>query len=369
MTGSASRIRRWCRRSSRGETPERVGCFTTPPRRDRLLRSARERRHRRDRPRDPHRARLDGRDGRPGRRAVRRLDPAGGAQLPDLRRAVPAAVHPGAGAGQARRRRDERGARPARRRRRRRDRRGGTRRRRRRVRRPVPDRHLPDRLGHLDQHEHERGRRPPGGRAARWRTQGPPQRRRQPLPELERHDPDRAPAVGRDRDRGGPAARPRAPPHGAGRQGAGALAGGQDRADPPPGRDADPPRPGVPGLCRPGRGVAAAGQGRAGGAAVGAARRDRGRDRHQRPSRVRPSRLRASVRADRARRPRDHEPLPRPGHAGRGHRGPRRDPDDRAEPVEDRQRRPPDGDGAARRASPRWRSPRPSRARRSCRAR
>ena len=63
---------------------------------------------------DPHRARLDGRDGGPGRRAVRRLDPAGRPELPDLRPAVPAAVHPGPRAGQAGRGRDERRARPAR---------------------------------------------------------------------------------------------------------------------------------------------------------------------------------------------------------------------------------------------------------------
>ena len=47
-------------------------------------------------------------------------------------------------------------------------------------------------------------------RAARRRPDGPPQRRRQPLPELERHDPDRPPAVGGDRDRGRAAPGPRA---------------------------------------------------------------------------------------------------------------------------------------------------------------
>ena len=201
--------------------------------------------------------------------------------------------------------------------------------RRRRLRRPVPDRHLPDRLRDLDEHEHERGRRPPRRRAAR-RPAGPPERRRQPLPELERHDPDRAPAVGRDRHRGGAAARPRAPPHRARRQGAGVLAGRQDRPDAPPGRHADPPRPGVPRLRRPGRGIAPPGPCRAGRAARRAARRDRGRDRHQRPSRVRVPGLRPAVDPDRADRPRDRQPLPRPGHDRRRHRGPRRDPDDRA---------------------------------------
>ena len=103
--------------------------------------------------------------------------------------------------------------------------------------------------------------------APRVAAHGPPERRRQPLPELERHDPDGAPAVGRDRDRGRAAARPRAPPHRARGQGAGALAGRQDRPDPPPGRDADPARPGVPRLRRPGRGIAPAGAGRPGRAA------------------------------------------------------------------------------------------------------
>ena len=100
---------------------------------------------------------------------------------------------------------------PARRRRRRGDRGRRGRGRRRRPRRPVPDRRLPDRLRDLDEHEHERGRRPPRRRPA-GRPSGPPERRRQPLPELERHDPDGAPAVGGDRDRGGAAAGARAAP-------------------------------------------------------------------------------------------------------------------------------------------------------------
>ena len=62
----------------------------------------------------PHRARLDGRDGGPGRRPVRRLDPAGGAELPDLGRADAARLPARPGARQAGRRRDERRARPAR---------------------------------------------------------------------------------------------------------------------------------------------------------------------------------------------------------------------------------------------------------------
>ena len=41
---------------------------------------------------------------------------------------------------------------------------------------------------------------------------GPPERRRQPLPVLERHDPDRDAARGGDGDRGGPSAGPRGAP-------------------------------------------------------------------------------------------------------------------------------------------------------------
>ena len=73
----------------------------------------------------------------------------------------------------------------------------------------------------------------------------------------------------------------------------GVLAGRQDRSDPPPGRHPDPPRPGVPGLRRPGRGVDPAGTGGTGGAALGAARRDRRRDGDQRPSRTTPAEGRA----------------------------------------------------------------------------
>ena len=109
---------------------------------------------------------------------------------------------------------------------------------RRRPRRPVPDRHLPDRVGHLDEHEHERGRRPPRG--------GPPGRR----PAVHPNDHvnrcqssnDTIPtalqlsaAMAIEEDA---AAGPRAAPHRARREGARALAGRQDRPDPSPGRDA-----------------------------------------------------------------------------------------------------------------------------------
>ena len=61
-------------------------------------------------PGDPRRARLDGRDGGPRGRAVRRVDPARGPQLPDLGPANAAAIPALARADQARGRRDQPGA-------------------------------------------------------------------------------------------------------------------------------------------------------------------------------------------------------------------------------------------------------------------
>ena len=197
----------------------------------------------------------------------------------------------------------------------------------------------------------------------------PPERRRQPLPVVERRHPDRAPALGGGRDRGAAPPGPRATPHRARRPRAGLLAGGQDRPDAPPGRHADPARAGVPRLCRPGRGIDPPGARRAGRAAVGAARRHGGRDRHQCPPGVRVPDVCPPRRPDRPRRPRDPEPFPRPGHARRADRGPRRAAHDRAVALEDRFGRAADGDGAARRPRRNWHSRRPSRGRASCPAR
>ncbi len=80
------------------------------------------------------------------------------------------------------------------------DREGGGGDRRRRARRPVPDRRLPDRLGHLDEHERQRGDRASGrcGRAPqRPGEHGPVLQRRVPLrraPGGARRRPERAPA-------------------------------------------------------------------------------------------------------------------------------------------------------------------------------
>ena len=98
-------------------------------------------------------------------------------------------------------------------RRRRRGRRGDRRRgpagRGRRARRPVPDRRVPDRVGHVDEHERQRG----AGRLVaepRARPRRPPERPRQRVAVVERHRADGDP------HRRGPPARRRRPPGGRG---------------------------------------------------------------------------------------------------------------------------------------------------------
>ena len=180
--------------------------------------------------------------------------------------------------------------------------------RRRRPRRPVPDRRLPDRLRHVDEHEHERGRRPPrrgaAGAAAARST-------RTTTSTAARSSNDTIPTAmqlaGGDGDRGGAAAGARdAPATALGAKAERALAGRQDRPDAPPGRDADPPRPGVPRLRRPGRGVDPPGPSRPGRAArpCRSAGRPSGPGINAHP-RVRRAGLRPAVGADRPRRPRD----------------------------------------------------------------
>ena len=82
------------------------------------------------------------------------------------------------------------------------------------ARRALPARHLPDRLGHLDQHERQRGDRQPGHRDPRRRDgleeAGPPQRPRQRRPVVQRRHPDRHPRRGLLGHRRGPRAGARA---------------------------------------------------------------------------------------------------------------------------------------------------------------
>ena len=97
---------------------------------------------------------------------------------------IPAAGRALARADQGRRGARERRARAARRRQGRAHRRRRRSRRRRRARRPVPDRRLPDRLGHLVEHERERGDRGARGRGRareRRRQHGPVVERRLPV--------------------------------------------------------------------------------------------------------------------------------------------------------------------------------------------
>ena len=123
--------------------------------------------------------------------------------------------------------------------------------------------------------------------AARRRPDGPSERRRQPLPELERHDPDGAPAVGRDGHRGGAAPGARAAPHRARGQGEEfwpVVKTGRTHL-----QDATPIRLGQEFRGYAGQVEESLRRARAAQAELldGAARRDRGRDRHQRPSGVR----------------------------------------------------------------------------------
>ena len=136
-------------------------------------------------------------------RAVGRRDDEGDRQLPRLRRADPGAGGALARPHQGRRRARERRARPARPRTRPSGSQPPPSGSPGRARRPVPDRRLPDRLGHLVEHERERGDRHPRRRGR------PPERRRQHGPVVERRLPlGRAPRRAR-RDRARPAARAR----------------------------------------------------------------------------------------------------------------------------------------------------------------
>ena len=111
-------------------------------------------------------------------------DEQGSGQLPRVRRARAGPGGADARARQGRRRPHQRRAGPAGRRRGRAHRRRGRRDRRRRARRPVPDRRLPDRLGHLVEHERQRGHRRAGGRRGarqRPREHGPVLQRRVPV--------------------------------------------------------------------------------------------------------------------------------------------------------------------------------------------
>ena len=210
-----------------------------------------------------------------------RGDRQGRRELPDLRRDGARRGDPLAGAPEGRRRRRQRRARPARQAQGPEHREGGRRDRRRQARRPVPDRRLPDRLGHLDEHQRQRGDRAAGrgGRAPqRPRQHGPVLQRRVPLrraPRRARRRPERAAARAQ-------AARTLLRP-----QGEELPERRQGGAHPPDGRRARDPRPGVRRLRRPDRPRQRA---RAGGARArrpDPARRHRHRHRPEHPPEIR----------------------------------------------------------------------------------
>ncbi len=174
--------------------------------------------------------------------------------------------------------------------------RGGGRGGRRTPRRPLPGRRLPDRLGHLVQHEHQRGPGQPGqgdpGRGPQLQA-GPPQRPRQCLPVLQRRVPLGHPPRRLRRLHRGAGPRPGRAGRGPGGQGGRVRPGGEGRPYPPDGRHPRHPGPGVRRL-----GGGGAPRDRAGRGDLSAAGRDspRGHGRghgHQRPARLRPRRHRA----------------------------------------------------------------------------
>ena len=113
-------------------------------------------------------------------------------------------------------------------------------------RRPVPDRRLPDRLGHVVEHERQRGHRRAGrrGRAS--------QRPRQHGPVVQRRVPERRPPRRARRGHQPAAARARAAREGVRGQGRGVQGHRQVRPHAPDGRRARHARPGVRRLRRAG---------------------------------------------------------------------------------------------------------------------
>ena len=274
---------------------------------------------------DPHGERQPRRDRGSGRRLLGRPDRARPPQFPGLGAALPASfprrARPDQGRGRGGQRRD--GDRRAQ------ARRGDPSRRHRglrgQARRPLPARHLPDRLRHLDQHERQRGDLEPRDRDARRRDgieeAGPSQRPRQRGTVLERHDPDRDPRRRLLGDRRGARPGVGAPRRGARRQVRRVRRRGQDRPHPPPGRGAGPARPGVRRLRPAGGQRPRAADGGAAPARRARARRHRGRHRAQRAAGIRRRGDREDGEAHRAPVRGGARPLRGAGGQGRGGRG------------------------------------------------
>ena len=198
---------------------------------------------------NPARDGLDRRDRRARQRLLGRSVPAQPPELQDRRRthagaADPRARHHQAGGGAG-----ERRGRPARCRTRRGDRRGGRRGDRWKARRSLPPGRLADRLGHPEQHERQRGDRQPGlpdhGSAHGPEDPGSSQRPRQSQPVVQRHLPDRHAHRCRRAVPSPAAAGARASARRARGEVGGLRRDREDRPDPPAGRDAAHPGPGV----------------------------------------------------------------------------------------------------------------------------
>ena len=214
----------------------------------------------------------------------------------------------------------------------------------RRARRPVSDRRLPDGLGHVVEHERERG-----DRLARGRRR-PRERRRQHGPVVQRRLPVRRPPcrARRDRERAASGARDARDVA----RGEGARVRRRRQVGPHPldGRGARDARPGVRRL----RGAGASGhRARARHAAEArpdSARRNGRRHRPEHASRVRRASSCAAVRRDGPRDRRAGRPVRGAGRARRPRRDVGRAEDRRRVADQDRERSPLHGLGPARRA-------------------
>ncbi len=244
------------------------------------------------------RARRDGGGGGARRAALGRPDAARRRELPGLRAhdagAVPARARRrevGGGEGEPRARPPRRGAS-------RRHRGCGRGRDGRRLRRRVPRRCLPDGLGHLDEHEHERGAREPRQRESRLgaRREGAraSERPRQHVPVVERRDPDDAPRRRGSGRAGSVDSRARLTLGGPAREGRSVGRRRQGRPHAPAGRDAHSRGAGLPGLRLAGGALVSAALPRLRRPPRGRSRRHGRRHGHRSRSRV-PARRRSST--------------------------------------------------------------------------
>ena len=233
----------------------------------------------------------------------------------------------------------------------------------RRARRPVPDRRLPDRLGHVVEHERERG-----DRDARRRGRAS-QRPREHGPVLQRRVPVRGPPRRARRGVAPAAARARAAGAVVRRQGRGVRRHRQGRPHAPDGRRAGHARAGVRRLRGAGPARAQARLQRAAAGRADPARRYRDRHRPEHAPGVRREGARAARRGHGARRARAGGPVRGAGQPRRAGRAVRRAQGGRGLADQDRQRPRADGLRPARRASASCSCPSSRRAPRSCRAR